>query len=142
MSQKIILLLVLLATASTLFPHGLNIQFGHDAPYLWLRCCYDGDIPLAFGMITIHSPDGNEYQNGRSDRNGGFAFQPDKTGKWKVTVDDEMGHRKSVEIELTRDDMGKERSEPLLRSSPLLRWLLGISLILLLTASLYIWKKR
>lgn len=142
MSRKVIIILAILSTASALYSHGLYIQFGNDAPYLWVKTVYEGDIPLLFGLITIYSPDGREYQNGRSDRNGCFTFIPDRAGKWKVTVDDEMGHLQSIEIELNRDAVTRTRSGSNQDASPWLRWLLGTSLILLLTACLYIWKKR
>lgn len=142
MKKLFLAIMILTLPATLVYGHGLQIQFGHDGPYLWIRAAYDGDIALPFALITVHDPDGVEFQNGRSDRNGCFSFQPDRRGKWKLTVDDEMGHVQKLEIELSRTDIAQARVAKHTGASPWLRWLLGISLILLLSSVLYIWKKR
>ncbi len=142
MKKTILIPLAVILIASALFSHGLSLQFGQQPPFLWIKGLYEGNIPLAFGLITIQSPDGEEYQNGRSDRNGRFVFQPDRPGMWKITIDDEMGHQQSSEIIIGAETITKTLNPAGQSASPWTKWLLGVSLILLLTASLYIWKKR
>ena len=46
--------------------------------------------------MKIYSPADTEeeFQTGRTDANGVFAFVPDTAGEWGFIVDDGMGHRK------------------------------------------------
>jgi nickel transport protein len=56
---------------------------------------FDDGEPASYAEVKIYSPDGGEieYQKGRTDRNGCFAFVPDRSGEWKITIDGGMGHR-------------------------------------------------
>jgi len=142
MTRKQLVFLLIMIPSCMLYSHGLHIQFGHQSPFLWIKAVYEGDLPLPFGKVTIHDPDGEEYQNGRCDRMGRFTFQPDRPGIWQVTVDDEMGHLESARIEISAKTVSESNAPISKGSSPFIRWLLGVTIILLLTESLYIWKKR
>ncbi len=55
---------------------------------------YDDGEPMRFSEVLITASDGDEeFQVGRTDRNGLFLFSPDREGKWRVIVDDGIGHR-------------------------------------------------
>jgi len=62
---------------------------------------YGGTAPAAFCQVAVFSPAkaGAEFQTGRTDARGRFAFLPDVGGKWRVIVDDEMGHRQEATID-------------------------------------------
>jgi len=67
---------------------------------------YEGSEAVSFAAVSVHGPDdGNPhadaYQTGRTDAEGRFVFIPNRTGKWKVTVDDEVGHRGTQEVTIT-----------------------------------------
>ncbi len=64
-----------------------------------------GEI-MSYGEVTIYSPKDEkiEFQNGRTDANGSFAFVPDMPGEWKIVIDDGNGHGFS-EIFIVNENM-------------------------------------
>lgn len=64
---------------------------------------FGGTEPAAFCQVAVFSPAKGdaEYQTGRTDARGRFAFLPDVSGQWRVIVDDEMGHRQEASIAWT-----------------------------------------
>ena len=90
---------------------------------------------MAYAQVTVRGPldDEVEFQNGRTDRNGRFAFVPDEAGQWKVVVEDGLGHRVSAlcPVEASGSETGLAPS-PARKSPPAskgLAALLGVSLI-------------
>jgi nickel transport protein len=65
-----------------------------------IKARYSDETPMAYCDVAVFAPDDtdSEYQTGTTDRNGCFAFVPDTSGVWRVTVDDGMGHRLTAEI--------------------------------------------
>lgn len=55
---------------------------------------YDTGEAMRYAEVTIFSPRDKkiEFQNGRTDANGSFAFLPDMPGEWKIVVNDGTGH--------------------------------------------------
>ena len=55
---------------------------------------YDTGEAMRYAAVTIFSPrdDTVEFQNGRTDVNGSFAFVPNIPGEWKIIVNDGIGH--------------------------------------------------
>jgi nickel transport protein len=55
--------------------------------------------------VLVYAPGGGdtEFQNGRTDARGRFAFLPDRPGVWRVKVDAGMGHGFDIEIEVPPD---------------------------------------
>lgn len=55
---------------------------------------YDDGEPMSYADVKIYSPAGGkiEHQNGRTDKNGCFAFVPDSPGQWRIIIDGDMGH--------------------------------------------------
>lgn len=55
---------------------------------------YDGGEPMSYAECRIFSPEEStiEYQNGRTDKAGTFAFIPATPGTWRILVKDGMGH--------------------------------------------------
>lgn len=96
---------------------------------------YSDGSPVSYAQVKIWSPEDSsiEFQNGRSDRNGRFAFIPNSDGLWRIMIKDGMGHAGSVNYErdafgeqkrvLNRSNKGKTNSQTILA-------LLGVSLIL------------
>lgn len=104
-----------------------------------------GDRP-AYEAVEVFSPDDGkvEYQNGRTDREGRFAFTPDKPGEWRVIVKDTMGHRVELPVQVTaidetagqRDGQRAEAASGGVAGSMGVRALLGVSLLLNVFAGL------
>ena len=48
-----------------------------------------------YAKVEVYSPaDAKvEFQNGRTDAQGRFAFMPDTPGQWRIIMADNMGHR-------------------------------------------------
>lgn len=55
---------------------------------------YEGGEAMRYASVMIYSPRDKkvEFQNGRTDARGNFAFVPDTSGEWKIVVDDENAH--------------------------------------------------
>lgn len=91
---------------------------------------YSGGKAVSYAEVTVWSPANNsiEFQNGRTDKNGVFIFNPDIGGIWRIEVDDGLGHRVAAEYEVySPSNKGLRPSkEP---SSLLLSAVLGVSLI-------------
>ena len=77
-----------------------------------IRAGYDTGEPMRYAEVLIYSPKNGkiEFQNGRTDANGSFAFLPDTPGEWKIVVNDGDGHGfstsftadKSMNMKITR----------------------------------------
>ena len=146
------LLLILLA----LYPHGaLAHGTGHrvmeDSKAVAVEFFYSDGQPMQYAAILVFGPqdDEVEYQNGRTDREGRFAFYPTAAGDWRIEVDDGMGH-KEVGIIQIRQEVSEAGAPGELRfvhahrhdHSTLLRMVAGLSLILNFFLVFYFWKVR
>ncbi|MBN2432286.1 MAG: hypothetical protein JXQ27_12490 [Acidobacteria bacterium] len=129
--------------------HELRIEISRQPPIILVTASYGGQEPLLYAPVDIFSPDSTdvEFQNGRTDARGRFAFLPDRSGEWRIIVDDELGHHQEIsvvveEVMLHPADGGSSAvAEASTATVPLLwRWLTGISLILGLTGILF-WLK-
>ena len=100
---------VLIIFLSLLFFSGLanNTAFAHGVKYtidrtesMVIRVEYDDGEPMGYAEVKIFSPDDQkvEYQNGRTDKMGRFAFFPSKGGEWKITISDGMGHGVTAKV--------------------------------------------
>ena len=113
------------------WPHGLLAAI-EAHPSVTLRFIYSSGEPLTYAMVSIYPPGEKdiEYQNGRTDAEGRFAFVPPRPGTWIVHCSDGMGHRVNKEIVI--DDMIQVQDDRAIVQTPLskiLPALLGISLI-------------
>ncbi len=79
--------------------HGICLA--HGASYTLLRDTsvvikvkYSDGTAMSYAEVKIFSPNDDEieYQNGRTDKNGCFAFVPNEQGVWMIKVNDGMGH--------------------------------------------------
>jgi len=79
--------------ASTTWAHGVVYEVKEDKAVI-LKVGYDDGEPMSYAEVEIFSPRDEkiEYQNGRTDEEGCFAFLPNAVGEWKVKVNDGMGH--------------------------------------------------
>ena len=71
------------------------------AAHTWLgavalvQFAYAGGSVPTYAKVEVYSPaDAKvEFQNGRTDAQGRFAFMPDTPGQWRIIMADNMGHR-------------------------------------------------
>lgn len=152
--------MVLFFSISLLFGHGIKLTVVEKYPCIIVKTKYHGSKDLANANVTVFfQKEEKEFQKGNTDKNGNFCFYPDRTGKWSVTVDDGMGHRKTKEIVIGSDfftilppepEPKKEAPVPVKEVKEdrddsccyLLKIVLGIFLILLVTFILYRWRKK
>ena len=135
-----ILLMFLLFCSLSIFAHDVQINVQFSSPSVIVRSSYSGTEAMSYAPVLIYSPDNSktEYQNGRSDAAGVFAFVPDKAGDWRFVIDDEMGHKEEKSIAVTAEFMkgAADRSE---QTGVAVYWkaLIGISLIIGFTGIFY-----
>ena len=94
-----------------------------------IKATYSDDSAMSYCDVSVFAPDDAEveYQTGITDRNGCFAFVPDASGIWRVTVDDGMGHLVTAEISV--DSLGVESLTAPRGPDRLSSLIIGISVI-------------
>ena len=96
-----------------------------------VKATYAGSDPVPFAKVQVFTSAGVEFQNANADKNGSFSFVPDAVGAWRVVIDDELGHRREVIVNIASLDGATEKSQA--GSSRVERALLGVSLLIGLT---------
>lgn len=123
--------------------HGAGYGIDNESRVVAVRFLYSGGLPMSYAQIKVFGPgdeENQEFQNGRSDALGRFAFVPDRIGIWRIDANDGMGHAVFAEVEVPDDD-----SNPLAVSGQgaqgdcfLWKSISGISLIALLFWGIHI----
>ncbi len=100
---------------------------------------------MSYAKVEITAPDKKiPFQIGRTDRNGRFCFYPDTPGKWKVVVEDGMGHR--LEMAIPVKHVGRVGTSGYIESplqrhiSKYLKTIAGISIIFGIFGCIVGWK--
>lgn len=86
--------------------HGVSYQRLQADGAKAFQAVYSSGEPVAYGEVVIFGPEDDvvEFQNGRTDKHGVFAFIPDGSGIWNVEVNAGMGHKLSFEMSVTPQD--------------------------------------
>jgi len=147
------LTLILLINPQFTMAHGTGYRILSDNKAVTAEFYYSDGEPMSYASVLVFGPgeEKTEYQNGRTDRQGRFAFYPDKNGTWRIEANDGMGHKaqgsvdilekKSAETEPEKKvAVQNERTES--SSSLLFKSVTGLSLIFNLYAGFYLWKRR
>ncbi|ARM31316.1 hypothetical protein [Prosthecochloris sp. HL-130-GSB] len=97
----LLLLLFLFLPCQHATAHGVAHSMSTEKAVL-LQAAYSDGSPMSFAEVVIFSPSDSEveHQNGRTDKNGRFAFFPDEQGEWSVSVTDGMGHAFTRQIRI------------------------------------------
>ncbi|TVP60909.1 MAG: hypothetical protein EA349_00835 [Halomonadaceae bacterium] len=130
--MKLIPGIVLLLVA--LFP---IMAQGHGAGYepvdeeaVAIRFAYVLGEPMTGAEVQVMPPGSQApHQVARADRDGRFAFVPDRPGDWTVIADDGAGHRVQAVVSVSAEGMQLEAPRRLAVPQS---WLLGGLLISLL----------
>lgn len=138
-ATKLLLLLLLLHGASA-HAHRVLAQELPRHETRVVQFGYSTGDNAPFAQITVFSPGptDSEYQNGRTDRLGRFAFAPNQSGEWRIMMRDGMGH--AITHTLTVGPL-TTTSPPVIRDGAArfatpLRALLGISILINLYAAI------
>jgi nickel transport protein len=125
---------LLFLASATAQAHGVRHKLLNFPGIVAFAVEYSSGEPVAYGAVTIFAPhmEDMEYQNGRTDHAGYFAFIPDRDGEWRVVVDAGMGHRHEFTVQVSPGDTPEPQPESP-PGSPLsmpIKIALGISLFL------------
>jgi nickel transport protein len=106
----------------------------------------DGEA-LAYTPYEVYSPADPRIptQKGRTDRRGYLAFVPDTHGAWRVKVVDDTGHGLDLVVDVAPASApgdGATSVAPLSPTAFVLRPLLGVAVIGVLFAALYLLLRR
>ncbi len=106
-----------------------------------IRFSYSDGKPLAYESVVVTAPDSAvEFQTGRTDRAGRFAFLPDSPGTWKVRVSTRDGHGTTATLVVHDEEAITPKLDSWYDQFPRLAaglgWLLGVFGILA------IWRTR
>ena len=135
--KKIILLICvfvcLLIPAQNGFSHGVFGNIVMEKGIL-VKAEYDNGEPMSYSSTKIFdSEEKLPFQSGRTDRNGRFLFYPDKSGDWKVIVNDGMGHCLTLKTHINKKlALSTINSQQNVKKSNLSRYekaLMGLSVI-------------
>jgi nickel transport protein len=135
--------ILMLATSGAVWAHGVSSEIlKKDA--LVIVAEYDDGEPMSYCEVKIFfsTGEGKQHQNGRTDRNGCFAFIPDRPGEWRITVEDGMGHAIDTSFSVN-ETFGVDKQERVARAPS--RWqgiVSGLSVIFGLTGLFYYFRAR
>lgn len=84
--------------------HALRAAHERQGETVLVRFAYsDGKAP-PFAAVRVLGADGREFQNGRTDARGRFAFVPDAPGRWRIHISDGMGHKTEHAVDIAATD--------------------------------------
>lgn len=134
--------------ALSAWAHGVEGTVSRATGYL-ITARYDDGEAMSYAKVEITAPDADlPFQIGRTDRNGSMMFQPDSPGNWQVVITDGMGHRKSLDKDVsegfgdgvrTSDTLSANEGTGRLISHRALSIVAGISIIFGLFGTIYGW---
>lgn len=108
--NKILLLLVIsfLTSASLAVAHGVTYKIAENTAVA-VQFGYAGGESMSYATTKVFGPESSEdleFQNGRTDALGRFAFVPNLPGLWRVVATDNLGHRGTIEVNIDQGDQG------------------------------------
>ncbi len=148
----ILVMSVLWIFPQNLFAHGTGYRVLNASRPAAMEFYYSDGSTIAYAEILVFSPqdDKVEYQNGRTDRQGRFAFWPDVAGSWRIVVKDGMGHGVEAHLDIAPEARNgeniSETAEQPVKGAGMISGktgaILGISLILNIFSAVYILRRR
>jgi len=97
--------LILMVSTGSALAHGVTVDISIEGGVVIIGASYSPAQPLVAASVSIHSPaePENEWQTGRTDKTGHFAFVPDARGEWSIVIDDQKGHMEKATVVFTPD---------------------------------------
>lgn len=91
--------------------HGTDYSLISGKQVIAAKFFYSDKEPMRYSEVLIFSPENKEveYQNGRTDQEGQFAFCPNKSGIWEIKVNDGMGHAVNTTLTVTPEAGAAEK---------------------------------
>ena len=99
----IVLGALLSLVASQAQAHALYAAHTWQGAVALVQFAYAGGEQPTYAKVEVYSPADSkvEFQNGRTDAQGRFAFMPDAPGQWRIIMADNMGHRVEHTVEVS-----------------------------------------
>ena len=139
---------LLLFGAAQAQAHALYAAHSWQGTVALVQFAYAGGQVPTYAKVEVYGPaDANvEFQNGRTDAQGRFAFMPDTPGQWRIIMADNMGHRVVHETTVAENGGAAPTADAATdawgRFATPLRALLGVSLLLNLGTMSVLWRQR
>lgn len=142
------------------FAHGTDYRLIGKDSVVVAEFFYSDKTPMRYAEILVFSPKNEkvEYQNGRTDQNGRFAFLAETPGEWQMKVNDGMGHavhatvtvnsvnsepKNTGEVSSKRRNELSKKKDFLFGEAPMgVRLVFGLSILLNLFLGVYVWKRK
>lgn len=104
---------VLLLGAAQAQAHALYAAHTWQGSVALVQFAYAGGEVPTYAKVEVYSPaDAKvEFQNGRTDAQGRFAFMPDTAGQWRIIMADNMGHRVEHPVEVDANQGATQASD-------------------------------
>ncbi len=126
---------ILLVSSAVAYSHGVTFQRLAEHT-VTVRFSYADGEPMSYVEVKVLGPESTpdlEFQNGRTDARGIFAFVPSIPGKWIIEAWDNMGHKSHVEttIQTAGENLknGQAQQPDTNEESLSIKILLGLSFI-------------
>ena len=106
----IVLGALLSLVASQAQAHALYAAHTWQGAVALVQFAYAGGEQPTYAKVEVYSPADSkvEFQNGRTDAQGRFAFMPDAPGQWRVIMADNMGHRVEHAVDVSADPTAQQ----------------------------------
>ena len=144
----------------SVFAHGTDYRLIGNNEVVAAEFFYSDKVPMQYAEVLVFSPENDtvEYQNGRTDQNGRFAFLAEQPGDWQVKVNDGMGHAvhatvtvNPVEAKLNTiaqpndhqlNTVTEKKDTLFANVSMSIKLFFGLSILLNFFLGMYIWKRN
>ncbi|MFV0347141.1 MAG: hypothetical protein ACK5JO_01045 [Halodesulfovibrio sp.] len=103
MRRLLFAIAMLVINASPALGHGVSYGMA-ESKALTVFFAYSGNEPMSYVPVLVFGPQSTpdlEFQNGRTDAQGKFAFVPDRPGEWRVEASDGTGHKGVMAVTVT-----------------------------------------
>jgi hypothetical protein len=138
--KRLIVSIVVLMIPVGVMAHGPECRIVQDG-YM-IEALYDDGSPMSFCDVSVfsHGSPDSAYVTGTTSEDGRFSFVADAEGKWKIEVDDGMGHLAVMEMEIGPE--GMTTSQPSARKGRVLEAVTGVSVIFGLLGLYYVFRRK
>jgi len=104
MKKKLLFSLLIIFSYTVLYAHGVYIETELNPPYVKIKAGFSAKSALKDARVDVFIPEtGEVFQKGRTDSYGYFVFIPQQIGIWKIIIDDELGHKKTLNLNINED---------------------------------------
>ncbi len=151
-ATELVLACMLLTLPLLVRGHDMQTKVTQRGGFVVVEASYEGEEAASYLAVRVDAPAeaglaADAFQTGRTDRAGRFVFLPSRGGTWKVTLDDEMGHRATTEVTVGATDAEAASAQTLSHTTNEARstgdkLLIGLSILFGLTGMLMAWATR